>query len=169
MCPEGLSQSEQDRFWMERAYQLAQRSEAEGEVPVGAVVVLGNRLIAEGWNRPIQSHDPTAHAEMVALKKAGKVLENYRLPKTTLYVTLEPCPMCAGAMVHARVKRLVYAASDPRTGSAGSVFNLVDDERLNHQIEAVSGVMQEPCSQLLKAFFKRRRQSVRDAKKCLAE
>jgi len=158
-CPEGLNQEEQDLFWMQQAYQLAQRSQEQGEVPVGALVVLGNELIAEGWNRPIQNHDPTAHAEIMALQAAGKRLENYRLIDTTLYVTLEPCPMCAAAMVHARVARVVYAADDLKTGAATSAFQLLNSPRLNHQVEIVSGVMQEACSEMLSDFFKMRRET----------
>lgn len=158
-CPEDLSQDEQDLFWMRRAYQLAQRSELQGEVPVGAVIVKGDELIAEGWNRPIQNHDPTAHAEIMALQAAGKRLENYRLIDTTLYVTLEPCPMCAAAMVHARVARVVYAADDLKTGAATSAFQLLNSPQLNHQVNIVAGVMASECSQLLSDFFKMRRDS----------
>ena len=151
------SQPEQDLFWMQHAYRLAQRAEAEGEVPVGAVVVTNGDCIAEGWNQTIQNHDPTAHAEMVALRAAGKALQNYRIGEVTLYVTLEPCPMCASAMVHARVKRLVIATKDPRTGAAGSVFNLVQEARLNHQIEVVYGVLEQVASEQLKQFFRQKR------------
>ncbi len=158
-CPPGLDQQQQDRFWMQRAYELAQRSESEGEVPVGAVIVLDNQLIAEGWNRPIQNHDPTAHAEMMALQAAGKKVENYRLLDTTLYVTLEPCPMCASAMVHARVGRVVYAADDHKTGAAKSAFQLLDSTQLNHRVEITSGVMQQECSELLSQFFRKRREN----------
>ena len=149
--------SDDDIQWMEQALRLAEQAEAEGEVPVGAIVVRDGELIGEGWNRPIASHDPTAHAEIQALRAAADRLGNYRLPGTTLYVTLEPCPMCAGAMVHARVERLVFGASDPRTGSAGSVFNLVQAEELNHRMEVVGGVMAETCGQQLKDFFRSRR------------
>lgn len=165
ICPEGMTQEERDEFWMEQAYQLALRSQKEGEVPVGAVVVLDNRLIAEGWNQPIQKHDPTAHAEMMALQKAGKILQNYRLVDTSLYVTLEPCPMCASAMVHARVKRLVYAAEDLKTGAADSAFQLLNHARMNHQVETVSGVLREKCSALLSGFFQQRRQAHKEAKR----
>ena len=165
ICPDGLSQVEQDLFWMQKAFELAKRSEAEGEVPVGAVVVLGNQLLAEGWNRPIQNHDPTAHAEIMALQAAGQKLKNYRLIDTTLYVTLEPCPMCASAMVHARVAKVVYAADDLKTGAATSAFRLLDSTQLNHQVEIVSGVMQQPCSELLSHFFKKRRDSKKKLKK----
>jgi tRNA(adenine34) deaminase len=142
---------------MARALALAGRAEAEGEVPVGAVVVRAGAVIGEGWNRPITAHDPTAHAEIAALRDAAARIGNYRLVDTTLYVTLEPCPMCAGAMVHARVARVVYGAADPRTGSAGSVFNLLQSERLNHQAVVDGGVMAEECGALLRAFFRARR------------
>lgn len=164
IAPDGLSQSELDLFWMKQAYQLALRSEQEGEVPVGAVVVQGNQMISEGWNRPIQMHDPTAHAEIMALRQAGEVAQNYRLVDTTLYVTLEPCPMCASAMVHARVKRLVYGAADLKTGAVDSVFNLVKNTHLNHQLEVVSGVMGDECGNLLSDFFKRRRAEQKKAR-----
>lgn len=153
-----LPQEEQDLFWMQHAYRLAEKAGAQGEVPVGAVIVLRGQLIAEGWNQSIQNHDPTAHAEMLALKQAGQTIENYRLIDSTLYVTLEPCPMCAMAMVHARVARVVYGAADLKTGACGSVFNLVADEQLNHQLESVAGVLQPECSAQLSHFFKSRRQ-----------
>ena len=163
-CPDGLTEHERDLFWMQHAYQLAERSASEGEVPVGAVLVLGDELISEGWNRPIQNHDPTAHAEIMALQTAGKKLQNYRLIDTTLYVTLEPCPMCAAAMVHARVAKVVYAADDLKTGAATSAFQLLNSPQLNHQVEMVAGVMQEECSALLSRFFKQRRQAKKEAK-----
>jgi tRNA(adenine34) deaminase len=146
-----------DRFWMRHALSLALRAAHEGEVPVGAVLVKEGRLIAQGWNRPIGHHDPTAHAEIQALRAAGRVLNNYRLAGTTLYVTLEPCPMCAGAIVHARVNRVVYAATDPRTGAAGSVFNLLQSDDLNHRCEVVSDVLAEESGTLLRDFFRRKR------------
>ncbi|MCL4113077.1 UNVERIFIED_CONTAM: hypothetical protein GTU68_049999 [Idotea baltica] len=142
---------------MSHALMLARRSQDEGEVPVGAVLVKGDELIAEGWNRPIESHDPTAHAEIMALRAAGQVLGNYRLPDTTLYVTLEPCTMCAGAMIHARVANLVYGASEHRTGVAGSVIDVFEQDFHFHKVAVISGVMQNECSQLLKDFFKARR------------
>lgn len=166
-CPIDLSQEEQDLFWMQYAYRLAEKAESQGEIPVGAVIVLGGRLIAEGWNQSIQSHDPTAHAEMIALKNAGQAIENYRLIDCTLYVTLEPCPMCASAMVHARVARVVYAAPDLKTGAAGSVFNLVANENLNHRLEIVSGVLQADCSTQLSGFFKSRRAYHKEIKRQL--
>lgn len=150
-------QLENDLFWMRQALQLAQRAALEGEVPVGALVVQDNVLIAEGWNQPILRHDPTAHAEIVALRAAAEILNNYRLLNTTLYVTLEPCVMCVGALVHARVGRVVYGASDPKTGAAGSVFDILGNERHNHRIEIQSGVMAEACGALLTDFFRARR------------
>jgi tRNA(adenine34) deaminase len=147
-----------DVAFMQQALQLAKRAEAEGEVPVGALLVKDGEVIGEGWNRPIVSHDPTAHAEIQALRAAAQRMNNYRLPGTTLYVTLEPCPMCAGAIVHARVGRVVYAAPDPRGGAAGSMFDLLpSDERFNHRTECHGGVEAQASAALLKAFFKARR------------
>ncbi len=143
---------------MERALTLAACAEAEGEVPVGAVLVREGEVLAEAWNRPIAGHDPTAHAEILALRRAGQAVANYRLPPgCTLYVTLEPCPMCAGAMVHARLGRLVFGAFDPRTGAAGSVFDIAANTRLNHRVEVCGGVLAEVCGQRLKGFFQARR------------
>jgi tRNA(adenine34) deaminase len=143
---------------MQRALELAQRAEAAGEVPVGALLVRDDAIIGEGWNRPIGTHDPTAHAEVVALRDAAARAGNYRLPGATLYVTLEPCPMCAGAIVHARVARVVFAATDPRAGAAGSVFDLLpSDGRFNHQVSCQGGVLAEQSSALLKDFFRARR------------
>ncbi len=132
-------------------------AEAAGEVPVGAVIVKNGSVVGEGWNQPIRSHDPTSHAEMIAMRAAAQELRNYRLLDTTLYVTLEPCAMCAGAMVHARVKRLVFAATDPRAGAAGSVFNIVQHAALNHRLEIRDGVMGDECSAELRRFFAARR------------
>lgn len=146
-----------DIHWMRRALELAQLAAREGEVPVGAVLVKDGKLVAEGYNRPIADNDPTGHAEMRVLRQAGKALNNYRLPNTTLYVTLEPCPMCAGAMVHARVARVVYAAADPRTGAAGSVYNLLQSNELNHRCEVSAGVLAEESGELLRGFFRSRR------------
>lgn len=143
---------------MGHAIELAKIAEDAGEVPVGALLVHEGHVIGEGWNQPISSHDATAHAEIMALRAATQKLKNYRLPDdVSLYVTLEPCPMCAGAMVHARVARVVYGASDPRSGAAGSIFNILDSAELNHRAEIVPGVMESRCSELLKKFFKRRR------------
>lgn len=146
-----------DTAFMRRAIELAREAEAAGEVPVGALIVRDGEILAEGFNRPISTHDPTAHAEMVALRAAAARIDNYRLTGTTLYVTLEPCAMCAGAMVHARVARLVYAATDPRAGAAASVFNVVQNPALNHRLEVVPGVLAEECGTLLRDFFVARR------------
>jgi len=146
-----------DQHWMEQALQLASKAEQQGEVPVGAVIVKDNQLIAEGWNQPIQAHDPSAHAEMMAIRSAGQVLNNYRLPGTTLYVTLEPCPMCVGAIIHARIQRLVFGAYDPKTGAAGSVFQLLDAPQHNHQVACRGGVLEDACSEQLRNFFRHRR------------
>jgi tRNA(adenine34) deaminase len=142
---------------MYRAFELARLAEAAGEVPVGAVIVRDGVVVAEGWNRPIGSNDPTAHAEIVAMRAAGQALGTYRLTGTTLYVTLEPCAMCASAMVHARVQRLVFAANDPRAGAAGSVFDIVRHPALNHRLECTGGVLAEECGALLRSFFVARR------------
>lgn len=146
-----------DAGFMSRALELAREAQAAGEVPVGAVIVKDGAVVAEGWNRPIGTCDPTAHAEIVALRAAGRALGTYRLTGTTLYVTLEPCAMCASAMVHARVQRLVFAATDPRAGAAGSVFNIVQHPTLNHRLECVGGVLAEECAMLLRQFFLARR------------
>ncbi|MCU7879027.1 MAG: tRNA adenosine(34) deaminase TadA [Candidatus Thiodiazotropha sp. (ex Lucinoma borealis)] len=147
-----------DQQFMQHALLLAERAESQGEVPVGAVVVLHNQIIGEGWNQPIARQDPTAHAEIMALRDAASNRGNYRLPETTLYVTLEPCPMCAGAIVHARVARVVYAASDPKGGAAGSVFKLLPtDERFNHRVVVDGGVLQAASTELLRDFFRRKR------------
>ena len=146
-----------DESYMRRALELARQAQTAGEVPVGAVLVHDGGIIAEGWNQPIRGNDPSAHAEMIALRAAGQALASYRLLDTTLYVTLEPCPMCAGAMVHARVRRLVFGAPDPRAGAAGSVFNVVQHPALNHRIEFTSGVLAEECGSLLREFFLARR------------
>ncbi|HUH00035.1 MAG TPA: tRNA adenosine(34) deaminase TadA [Gammaproteobacteria bacterium] len=151
--------AEIDARYMRRALTLAACAEAEGEVPVGAVLVAEGRVIAETWNRNISRDDPTAHAEILALRAAGAALGNYRLPGATLYVTLEPCAMCAGAMVHARIARLVYGATDPRAGAAGSVFDLVRAPALNHQLQVTAGVLATECRALLQAFFRARRKT----------
>lgn len=146
-----------DEKFMREALALARQAEAAGEVPVGAVLVKDGAIIASGWNQPISAHDPTAHAEVMVLRAAGRIAGNYRLTGTTLYVTLEPCAMCAGALVHARVGRLVYGAADPKTGAAGSVFDVMRTDKLNHRIEVAGGVLTEECGALLKDFFSRRR------------
>ncbi|WP_456418395.1 tRNA adenosine(34) deaminase TadA [Thiolapillus sp.] len=148
----------EDRVFMQHALELARHAEAQGEVPVGAVLVLDGEVIGEGWNQPIGRHDPSAHAEIMALRDAGRRQQNYRLPGSTLYVTLEPCPMCAGAIVHARVGKVVYAAADPRTGAAGSVFDLLpSDSRFNHCTDAVGGLLAEQSADMLRQFFRARR------------
>lgn len=146
-----------DLVFMSRALELARAAEAMGEVPVGAVIVRDGEIIGEGSNRPISSNDPTAHAEIVALRAAAQSIGSYRLLDTTLYVTLEPCAMCAGAMVHSRVKRLVFAARDPRAGAAGSIFNVVSHSALNHSIELEEGMLADECAALLRDFFRARR------------
>jgi tRNA(adenine34) deaminase len=148
---------ETDEKFMREALELARWAESEGEVPVGAVLVKDGRVIGRGHNHPISAKDPSAHAEIVALREAAQVCGNYRLTGTTLYVTLEPCAMCAGALVHARVQRLVYGASDPKAGAAGSVFNLVQADALNHRLDVTGGVLADECAVLLKGFFSRRR------------
>ncbi|RLW62447.1 MAG: tRNA adenosine(34) deaminase TadA [gamma proteobacterium symbiont of Stewartia floridana] len=152
------AEDEHDELFMQHALMLAARAEQLGEVPVGAVVVRQGKLVGEGWNQPIGGHDPTAHAEIVALRDAAEKEQNYRLPDSTLYVTLEPCPMCAGAIVHARVKRVVYGAPDPKGGAAGSVFDLLPtDGRFNHRVEVEGGLMMEQSAKLLQDFFRRKR------------
>jgi tRNA(adenine34) deaminase len=149
--------SDIDEHFMREALRLASEAEANGEVPVGAVLVAEGEIIATGANAPISQNDPTAHAEIQALRQGASIRGNYRLTDTTLYVTLEPCPMCAGAMVHARVGRLVFGCTDSRSGAAGSVFDLVRSESLNHCLEVTAGVLEEECRQLLQAFFRARR------------
>ena len=144
---------------MRRAMACATRAEATGEVPVGAVLVADEQLISEGCNQLINTHDASAHAEIMTLRAAGETLKNYRLPGTTLYVTLEPCTMCAGAMLHARVSRLVFGAYDPKTGAAGSMFDTLNDDRHFHHIEVTGGVLEKECAEQLQAFFRTRRKA----------
>ena len=146
-----------DIFWMQYALDLAKRAESEGEVPVGAVVVYEEQVIGEGWNRPIIDNDPTAHAEIMALRNAAKRIKNYRLLDTTLYVTLEPCIMCSGAIIHSRVKRVVYGAQDPKAGAVESAFNILGSDCLNHQVNVDNGIMATECGQLLSDFFRKKR------------
>jgi tRNA(adenine34) deaminase len=146
-----------DEAWMRYAFRLAQRAEQLGEVPVGAIVVRDNQCIAEGWNASIATHDPTAHAEMVAVRNAGMALENYRLCDATLFVTLEPCVMCMGAISHARIKRLVFGAFDPKRGAVCHALSLTDASFLNHRINWIGGVLEAECSELLRDFFRARR------------
>ncbi len=143
---------------MRRALELGTRAADEGEVPVGALILRDGKLLGEGWNRPIASHDPTAHAEIQALRAAAKRVENYRLPGADLYVTLEPCAMCAAAIVHARIRRVIYGASDPKGGACGSVFDLLpSDSRFNHRTACQGAVLADDCAALLRAFFRARR------------
>ena len=146
-----------DEEWMQQALQLAKKSEGQGEVPVGAIIVYQNEIIGKGWNQPILLHDPTAHAEIIALREAGRKMHNYRLLESTMYVTLEPCAMCAGAIVQARISRLVYAVEDKKTGACGSVFNIVQTEELNHSVEITKGILERECQTLIKNFFKEKR------------
>lgn len=146
-----------DELWMEEALRSAQRALEAGEVPVGAVVVLGQRIVGRGWNRNIGEHDPTAHAEIVALREAGSTLGNHRLADCDLFVTIEPCAMCAGAMVHARIKRMIYGADDAKAGAVRSVMQLLDHPQLNHRIDVCSGVLAGRCAGVLQEFFRSRR------------
>lgn len=146
-----------DKEWMRRALELARRAGEAGEVPVGAVLVRDGEVIGEGHNRPIAGHDPTAHAEILALRAAAARLGNYRLPGTTLYATLEPCVMCAGAIIHTRVQRVVFGARDPKGGAAGSVFDVLGSDRLNHRVAVEEGLLASDCAILLETFFQARR------------
>jgi len=148
---------EDDYFYMSQALNLAKKAAQLGEVPVGALLVKEGEVIAEGWNRPISTSDPSAHAEMMALRLGAERLNNYRLLDTTLYITLEPCLMCVGAIIHARVARVVFGANDLKTGAAGSAFDLLDSEKHNHRLEVESGVLAEACGSVLSAFFRQRR------------
>jgi tRNA(adenine34) deaminase len=146
-----------DRDFMRQAIDLAQRANAAGEVPVGALVVQGGTIVGVGWNQPIGRNDPTAHAEIVALRSAASQLETYRLSGCTMYVTLEPCTMCAAALVHARLERVVFGAWDPQAGAAGSALNILNSPVMNHRVDAFGGVLAEECSALLARFFAKRR------------
>lgn len=152
-----MSMNERDAIFMRQAIDQARNAWALGEVPVGALVVKDGEVVATGFNQPIGTHDPTAHAEIMALRAAATMLGNYRLPGCELYVTLEPCVMCSGAMMHARLARVVYGASDPKTGACGSVVHLFGEQKLNHHTEVVGGVLAEECGLLLKEFFAERR------------
>ena len=152
-----MDEEHDDFRFMQHALQLAARAEEEGEVPVGAVVVREGKVLGEGWNRPIGLRDPTAHAEILALRDAARAVDNYRLTGTTLYATLEPCAMCSGAIIHARVARVVYAARDPRAGAAGSVFDILTGDRLNHRVEVTGGVCATAAATRLQQFFRARR------------
>ena len=150
-------QAELDRQFMQQALDQAKLAAIAGEVPVGAVLVREGKVISTGFNKPITNSDPSAHAEMMAIRAAAQDESNYRLPGTTLYVTLEPCTMCAGAMLHARVERVVFGATDPKTGAAGSVLNVFAEKQINHQTQVEGGIMSDECSQVLRDFFKERR------------
>ena len=145
------------QYWMQKALILAEKAQSIGEVPVGAIVVKDNQIIGQGYNQPILNHDPSAHAEIIALRAAGQSVQNYRIIDTTIYVTLEPCAMCAMAMVHARVKTIVYATSEPRTGAGGSLYQLLQHSGHNHHIDIINDVCKEKSSAMLKDFFKARR------------
>ncbi|MCP1064728.1 tRNA adenosine(34) deaminase TadA [Serratia symbiotica] len=147
-----------DQYWMCQALRLALRAQEEGEVPVGALLVLDNQVIGEGWNRQIGRHDPTAHAEIIALRQGGAVLQNYRLLNATLYVTLEPCVMCAGAMVHSRIRRLVYGTANEKTGTAGLLMDILRHPGMNHHVEIASGVLVDECAAMLSHFFRLHRE-----------
>ena len=149
--------SDKDHYWMQRALELARNAEANGEVPVGAVIVLDDRMIGEGWNQPIAGQDATAHAEIMALRQACQTMQNYRLPGADIYITLEPCLMCAGALIHARIARCIYATPEPKTGAAGSCIDAFSLPNINHRVECKTGILQEESSQLIKQFFKARR------------
>ena len=151
---------DRDRYWMTQALALAQKASDAGEVPVGAILVREDVRIAEAHNLREQSGSPIAHAEMLVIQAASEAIGNWRLTGTTLYVTLEPCAMCAGAIVLARIPKVVYAADDPKAGAAGTLYNILQDERLNHRVELVSGVLADESSALLKSFFQQRRQKL---------
>ncbi|MDP2560544.1 tRNA adenosine(34) deaminase TadA [Psychrobium sp. 1_MG-2023] len=152
-----MNQLEQDHYWMRYALTLADKAEAIGEVPVGAVLVLDNQVIGEGFNQVISLNDPTAHAEVLALRQGGETITNYRILDAVLYITLEPCCMCTGAIVHSRIKRVVYGATDLKTGAANSAFALINDVKHNHQVALSSGVLAEQCSTKISDFFAKRR------------
>jgi tRNA(adenine34) deaminase len=156
-CSVGASIAVADELWMEEALRCAQRALEAGEVPVGAVVICAGRIVGRGWNRNIQGRDPTAHAEILALREAGATVGNHRLGDCELFATIEPCAMCAGAAVHARIKRLVYGADDPKAGAVRSVLQVVNHPQLNHKIEVQSGILAGRSSELLQAFFRNRR------------
>ena len=161
----GITSVQTDEYWMQQALAAAKHAQRQDEVPVGAVLVRDNEIVASASNSPISLNDPSAHAEVLVLRKAAQQLNNYRLPDSTLYVTLEPCMMCAGAMLHARVKRLVFGAYDPKTGVAGSCFNWLQHEKHLHKITVVGGVLEQQCAHLLQDFFKGKRQMKQEAKK----
>lgn len=153
-----MNQQEQDEFWMRRAMELAAQAEALGEVPVGAVIVCEGEIIGEGFNQPISSSDPSAHAEVLAVRAAARTINNYRLVGSTLYVTLEPCTMCVGALVHARVARLVFGTTEPKAGAVVSRSKLLNADYFNHKIQVTGGILAEECQHQLSDFFKKRRE-----------
>ncbi|MFX1762178.1 tRNA adenosine(34) deaminase TadA [Paraburkholderia sp. A1RI-2L] len=157
--------TERDRHFMRLALDAAETARAAGEVPVGAVLVRGDEVVATGFNHPIGAHDPSAHAEMAALRAAGTALSNYRLPGCELYVTLEPCLMCAGAIMHARIARVVYGARDPKTGACGSVVDAFSNGQLNHHTRVAGGVLETECGDALRSFFAERRRASREARR----
>ncbi|MBN3753491.1 tRNA adenosine(34) deaminase TadA [Paraburkholderia sp. Tr-20389] len=167
ITPEPVMFSERDRRFMALAQAAAEEARAAGEVPVGAVLVHGDEVIAKGFNHPIGGHDPSAHAEMAALRAASQKLENYRLPGCELYVTLEPCLMCAGAIMHARIARVVFGARDPKTGACGSVVDAFANPQLNHHTTVTGGVLEEECGAALRSFFADRRRAAREARAAL--
>src|SRR5215831_14616709 len=150
-------QSESEEYYMGLALAEAQKAQAAGEVPVGAVIVSQGNVIGKGFNRPISGNDPTAHAEIVALRDASQHQQNYRLSNATLYCTVEPCMMCAGAIIHARIAKVVFGTPDPKAGAAGSIYNVLTDPRLNHRVEVLSGIREDECASLLRQFFSARR------------
>jgi tRNA(adenine34) deaminase len=162
-----MTQKEQDQLWMHKALILAECAEKVGEVPVGAVVVLDGVVVGEGWNNPISGHDPTAHAEIMAIRDAAARVGNYRLVGAELYVTIEPCTMCAGAIVHSRISRLIYGASESKAGAVDSNCQLFAQPWINHRLDVTSGVLADLCSAKISAFFKRRRDEKKAAKKQL--
>jgi len=149
--------ADSDELWMEEALRCARRALEAGEVPVGAVVICAGRIVGRGWNRNLTDHDPTAHAEVVALREAGATVGNHRLGDCDLFATIEPCAMCAGAMVHARIKRLIYGADDPKAGAVRSVMQILNRQQLNHMVEVRSGVLAGRSAEMLQAFFRSRR------------
>ncbi|HEV3106486.1 MAG TPA: tRNA adenosine(34) deaminase TadA [Trinickia sp.] len=166
--PERVEPTERDRRFMTQALLAAESARAAGEVPVGAVLVRGDEIIATGFNHPIGAHDPSAHAEMAALRAGAQILENYRLPGCELYVTLEPCLMCAGAIMHARIARVVFGAHDPKTGACGSVVDAFANPQLNHHTNVTGGVLEAECGDGLKSFFVHRREAIRAARAAAA-
>ena len=154
---------EKDKYFMKAALKAAKKAWENGEVPVGAVLVWDDEIISTGQNSPITSNDPTAHAEIIALREGGEKLKNYRLIDTTLYVTMEPCTMCMGAIIHARIKKLVFGTFDPRAGAAGSLFDLTIENKFNHKVEVKSGILESECRELIQAFFKQKRSKQPDS------